>query len=805
MKSLHRILFALFLAVSAVSGCTDPVEEIPVTISLNKTLMSSLPVGSQQQLEAVVKPEGADVTVVWESDNEAVASVDADGIVSGVSVGTAVITASAGDASAECKVTVVALKPTAISLSPTRLQMKPGDTSELAVAFTPAEAVAEDLVWETSDASVAAVKDGVVTAAGDGEATVTVKCNGGNLAAVCHVNVAEDYVPVYVTEIQLTPAEMSLEAGQKKTIEVTYLPADAEEVTDLEWETSDADVAKVENGTVEAVKAGKAVITAKCMDGTVTATCQVTVSEKEEPEPGPGDSGLQAVAINAVGGKADVQVGMELQLELACTPYTAIPSSVTWSVDGDTFATIDDNGLLKGKYAEKDASTGSWKTVVVTVKADGKEANLVVRVIPRQAEEIRVDIPENRILKVGSGWTFNPVIYPEGLPFRVMAIRNPYSVLEGVCYTQPATPGLYSYTFTLAGHEDLVSEYNVQTTVDINVEPYWVETVSIPATMEMQQGTTMNIVPTFTSDVPGVEPTFKNVIWSSSDPSIVSVNEVTGELKANDEGTAEITVTTSNDWSVPDGTEHKSSTCSIKVLPSDNSLNIGDYYYSDGTWSSEILPEKTVIGVVFAKINPTASDNLLARDYPQCTRGLVVSTVEYKNQDFGSVSTYYGHGYYENLGYDADMLVASDIPNGYGNSLAHQSLNASKPDFCSMFNSETGVIAVHSGVYKTPASSSTWYVPSFKEMNLLCESREIVNESISSVGGDIVAKPYEREESWDENHMSDWYWTSTIYGVWYDRGGSYDHFKYPFDISRGGWTPYQQSSGSCKVRMVLAF
>mgnify|MGYP003484785839 FL=1 len=64
MKSLHRILFALFLAVSAISGCTDPVEEIPVTISLNKTLMSSLPVGSQQQLEAEVKPEGADITVL---------------------------------------------------------------------------------------------------------------------------------------------------------------------------------------------------------------------------------------------------------------------------------------------------------------------------------------------------------------------------------------------------------------------------------------------------------------------------------------------------------------------------------------------------------------------------------------------------------------------------------------------------------------------------------------------------------------------------------------------------------------------
>lgn len=805
MKSLHRILFVLFLAVSAISGCTDPVEEIPVTISLNKTLMSALPVGSQQQLEAVVKPDGADVTVVWESDNEAVASVDADGIVSGVSVGDAVITASAGDASAECKVTVVAVKPTAISLTPTKLHLKPGDTKELVVAFTPAEAVAEDLVWETSDASVAAVKDGVVTAAGEGEATVTVKCNGGNLAAVCRVSVAEDYVPVYVTEMQLTPSQMSLEAGQKKTIAVTYLPADAEEVTDLEWETSDADVAKVENGTVEAVKAGKAVITAKCMDGTVTATCQVTVSEKEKPEPGPGEGGLQAVAINAVGGKADVQVGMELQLEFACTPSTAVPSSVTWSVDTDMFATIDGNGLLKGKYAEKDAS--DWKSVVVTVNADGKEASLVVRVIPRQAEDIRVDVPENNRLKVGSGWTFNPVIYPEGLGFNVMAICSypVFSVLEGVCYTQPGTPGRYSYTFTLSGHENLLDEYNVKTYVDIDVEPYWVESVSLPATQELELGSTLAMIPTFTSDAEGVEPTYRTVKWTSSAPSVVSVDENTGEMTAKAEGSAEITVTTTDDWAVPAGTSHKSATCLVTVKQSESSLNVGDYYYSDGTWSSTLESGKTVIGVVYAKVNATSSDPLLAKDYPGCTHGLVVGLSEYTDQDFGAVSTYYGHGYYKDLGYNPNMIVDIEKPNGYGNTLAHGDLNASKSDYCLFFNKTDGVVAKHAGTVAAPASASSWYVPSFKEMSYLVENSEAVNAALVAAGGTAIAAPYESEVSWDDNRSSDWYWTSTIFGSWYANGGTYDHYKYPFDISKGGWTTYVQSSAKCKVRVVLAF
>ena len=84
-------------------------------------------------------------------------------------------------------------------------------------------------------------------------------------------------------------------------------------------------------------------------------------------------------------------------------------------------------------------------------------------------------------------------------------------------------------------------------------------------------------------------------------------------------------------------------------------------------------------------------------------------------------------------------------------------------------------------------------------------NREIVNAVLAAVGGTVMASPYEREESLDPMHTSDWYWTSTIYGSWYESGKSYDHFKYPFDLSKNGWTTSQQASGKCKVRIILAF
>jgi len=81
---------------------------IPVTgISLDKPALA-LAVGERGTLTATVSPENATDTVVWSSDNGAVATVDQSGVVTAVAAGKAVITATAGGVSATCDVTVSA-------------------------------------------------------------------------------------------------------------------------------------------------------------------------------------------------------------------------------------------------------------------------------------------------------------------------------------------------------------------------------------------------------------------------------------------------------------------------------------------------------------------------------------------------------------------------------------------------------------------------------------------------------------------------------------------------------------------------
>lgn len=800
MKSIFRYLLILCLSAFALAGCKKTELTEPVTVSLNRELISSLEAGAELRLVAEVRPEGEDVSLVWESSDEKVAVVNDEGVVTGVAAGEATITVKAGEASDECKVVVVSKKPEKIELVPNEMEMTVGTSRTLEVVYTPSNATADDLVWASSDKSVvSADQKGNIMALKQGEAVISAKCQKGLVAAACKVTVVLEDTFIRATEIHLNKSSVELNVGEMTSLSVSFTPADAE-VDDLQWSSSDAEVVTVDNGKLLAIKPGKSVITASCYGGVLKASCEVTVNE---PVDVPDD--LISVVLVAEGNATDIQVGKTVRLTPIYSPSDATPKNVVWTVDKSSLATVDENGVVTGVSANK--LDTDWESVTITVVADSKTAYLSLRVIPRQPEDIVVDLPAEGYIKVGQEWYFNPRVIPEGLGYTVYCSSTlPGGKVQNDIYGKyvSAEAGTITVLMAVSDTDNLVYK-SFRKEVNLPVQPYWVKSVSLPAEQQMEVGSTMSLVPVFTSDVEGVQPTYKDVKWTSSNPSVASVNEKTGEITSHTAGVADITVTTTSGWAVPSGEPHKSATCKLTVTQANVELNVGDYYYSDGTWSSELNPSKKVIGVVFAKVNATTSDELLAKDYPGCTHGLVLSTVEYASQDFGYVSTYSGHGNYKNLGYDPTAVVNTDKPNGYGNTLAHTAMNGTKPDHCTFFNAADGVVATHSAAVAVPKSASPWYIPSYKEMTMIIENSEVINAALAAAGGQEMAEPYLREESFDDNRTSDWYWTSTIYGKGYS-DGTYDHFKYAFDLSRNGWTS-SQLAGSilCKVRVVLAF
>lgn len=88
-----------------------------------------------------------------------------------------------------------------------------------------------------------------------------------------------------VTAVVLSQSALSLEAGGSGVLTAAVTPADATDST-LTWSSSNTGVATVNNGTVTAVAAGSAVITAQAASG-ASAQCTVTVTRPAQPEPQP--------------------------------------------------------------------------------------------------------------------------------------------------------------------------------------------------------------------------------------------------------------------------------------------------------------------------------------------------------------------------------------------------------------------------------------------------------------------------------------------------------------------------------------
>ena len=167
-------------------------ETVAVTgVSLNAGELN-LTVGKDPvTLVATVEPENAaDKTVAWSSSAENVATV-ANGIVTPVSEGSAIITATAGDFSAKCTVTVAAAKVavTGVALDQHELTLNVKETGTLKATLVPENATNKALTWSSSAEAVATVEDGVVTAVAMGTTTITVATEDGGFTDSCTVTV----------------------------------------------------------------------------------------------------------------------------------------------------------------------------------------------------------------------------------------------------------------------------------------------------------------------------------------------------------------------------------------------------------------------------------------------------------------------------------------------------------------------------------------------------------------------------------------------------------------------------------------
>lgn len=166
---------------------TTAVEPVyPTSISL-EVGSSSVAIGGTTSVEVSYTPSDTNVKNVTFSSNAAsVATVSSEGIITGVTAGSARITATAeaansGSVSAYVDITVTAIAVTGVSVSPTSASLTVDQTQQLTATIAPSNATNKNVTWESDATSVASVSSsGLVTAKAEGTATITVKSAADN-------------------------------------------------------------------------------------------------------------------------------------------------------------------------------------------------------------------------------------------------------------------------------------------------------------------------------------------------------------------------------------------------------------------------------------------------------------------------------------------------------------------------------------------------------------------------------------------------------------------------------------------------
>lgn len=329
---------------------------IPVTgVTLNRTI-ATIATGPSNgvTLVATVFPTNAtNRAFVW-SSNSVNATVATNGRVTGVTAGSATITATTtdGNFTTSCIVTVVAaVSVTGIGLDKRSVFLAkpasgPAETITLVPTIYPANATNTTVNWTPTSGPIATVNSsGLVTAVAAGTTTITATTADGAKVATCLITV---YVPpfVNVTGVTLNNSSLTIEPGNTPSLIATVAPASATN-KNLVWSSNSPNVTVDQFGGLRGVSPGIATITVTTENGGFKAFCRVLVNAPP--------------VININPPSFTVSSGSITNITATVTRPGLQNSVITWS-SSSAIVTLPTNGSVSG---------GTGNTTIMSIPVSG--------------------------------------------------------------------------------------------------------------------------------------------------------------------------------------------------------------------------------------------------------------------------------------------------------------------------------------------------------------------------------------------------------------------------------------------------
>ena len=331
---------------------TQPVKKVTITADAK-----SVAAGKKLQLGTAITPENATIQAVeWSSRNPKTATVDGNGVVTGISRGDVVIEARTTDGSGLTATLYLTVTQdvTEITVRETAVTVSTGRSVRSSAEALPKTASNRRVQWSSSDETIATVNGyGDITGRKAGECTVTCSSvSNPEVSADISVRVIQP-----VTDISfLTPKGTSIHIGENCQLNWEVLPADAS-VQDVTFRSRNPKIAAVDqNGIVTGLDKGEADIEVKAADGSnVIRVYRVKV--------------LKAVqGINPLNSLYFAQLYGATNIKATVYPNDASDKIILWSVSDESIATIKSVGTSYGRiYGQR----AGWVTVTATTEDGG--------------------------------------------------------------------------------------------------------------------------------------------------------------------------------------------------------------------------------------------------------------------------------------------------------------------------------------------------------------------------------------------------------------------------------------------------
>ena len=289
-------------------------------------------VNGNKSLEPTIIPANINKEILkYESADERIATVDANGVITGVSTGETTITIKAANGvSATTKVIVGGQADTGIEISNGNISLTVGSAEFLEAKITPENAIDKTVMWYSSNEEVATVSSyGRVLGISAGEATITAISANGHKATI---NVIVNHEKV--SSLFLYSSYSIMFVGDEKRIEKITVTPYIEGYSNVIFSSSDDSIMSVSSsGVLTAHKEGRVTIYAKSPDGTMSSYLDYIVCN------------VNAIKVNA---ESQVQLLMDstYQINATVNPENTTFKDLIYKSNNPDVAVVDDNGLV---------------------------------------------------------------------------------------------------------------------------------------------------------------------------------------------------------------------------------------------------------------------------------------------------------------------------------------------------------------------------------------------------------------------------------------------------------------------------